>query len=94
MVGLGGIMIVARVQEYVVNGLEMRGMTVSRATAVVTTTGNLNGFHLDSTHSSIRGRAGEEEEGERYSGLNRGQVCVYILMYPSMSNKCSIHTYK
>lgn len=52
-------------QEYVVNGLEMRGTTVSRATTVVTTTGNSNGFHLDSTHSSIRGRAGEEEEGGR-----------------------------
>ena len=91
-------MTVARAQEYVVNGLEMRAMTVSRATAVVATTGNSNGFHLDCTHSSIRGRAGEEEEGrtkgpERYGGLNKGGRCadMYLCIHRCPINVQFIH---
>lgn len=34
---------------------------------------------------------GKGGEAERSSGLNRGQVCIHMLMYPSMSTKCSIH---
>lgn len=78
----------------------MRGMTVSQATTVVTTTGNSNGFHLDSTHSSIRGRAGKGEGGEwkngteRSSGLNRRQVCVSMHMWSSITgNVHFMHIY-
>lgn len=66
-------------------------MTVSQATTMVRTRGNSNGFHLDSTHSSIRGKG---RGAERSRGLNRRQVCLDLLLYPSMSTKCSIHTYK
>lgn len=68
----------------------MRGMTVSRATTAVTTAGNSNGFHLESTHSSIRPRNRKKEVEEKarerqktiqLGGSNKRQyVCSYILV--------------
>lgn len=37
---------------------------MSMASTVVTTAGNSNGFHLESTHSSIRGKVEGEVERE------------------------------
>lgn len=83
-------------QEYDVNGLEMRGMTVSRATTAVTTAGNSNVFHLESTHSSIRPRNGEKEVEEKARELQKtnnseattkGSMCAYIFSCPSVATK-------
>lgn len=40
------------------------------------------------------GQGKERSGSSRSSGLNRRQVCVHMLMYPSMSTKRSPHTYK
>ena len=87
-------------QEYVVNGLEMRRMAVSWATTAVTTAGNSNGFHLESTYGSIRhGAVGiRQEEGrnggkkERSKGLNRTHV--FLFASPSVATNRTTYTYK
>lgn len=66
---------------------------MSQATTVVTTTGNSNGFHLDSTHSSIRGRAGEGGEGgENIAWFERqAGVCVCMLYINKKLDRSGIH---
>jgi len=86
MLRLGAVMIVACVLEYVLNGLEMRATTVSQAITVVTTSGDLNGFHLDSTLSAIRGRAAEKKK-QRYVQILQHKAGVCSLMNPSMPTK-------
>lgn len=64
---------------------------MSQVTTVVTTTGNSNGFHLDSTHCAIRrgaggqsGRGGERKQQKDLVVGREGRsvfICIYVHHY-------------
>lgn len=49
---------------------------------------------MGSTWTPLTAQLEGKEGAERSRGLNRRQVCLDVLIYPSTCTKCSIHSYK